>query len=114
MVRKMPAIGRITDSDTSWTISKTRGENSGRGQTDLFADFSDLFVDTVKHPGQVAHNPADQYLLKPLCDFLEYLVHGSASLAQQREAGQQGHERCQELKESCSNRKDFHVIFLLK
>ena len=28
MVRKMPAIGRITDSDTSWTISKTRGENS--------------------------------------------------------------------------------------
>ena len=28
MVRKMPAIGKMADSDTPWTISKTRGENS--------------------------------------------------------------------------------------
>ena len=64
-------------------------------------------------PGQVAHDPADQYLLEPLGDFLEYLVHGPPSLAQQREPGQQAHEGREKLKERGCNRKEFHICVLL-
>ena len=92
---------------------KDPGRKLGGGQADLLADLAHLLVDRIKHPGQVAHDPADQYLLEPLGDFLEYLVHGPPSLAQQREAGQQAHERREKLKERGCNRKDFHIRFLL-
>ena len=65
MVRKMPAIGKIADSDTPLDHLKDPGRKLGGGQADLLADLAHLLVDRIKHPGQVAHDPADQYLLEP-------------------------------------------------
>ena len=90
---------------------KDPGRKLGGGQADLLADLAHLLVDRIKHPGQVAHDPADQYLLEPLGDFLEYLVHGPPSLAHQREPGQKAHEGREKLKERGCNRKDFHICF---
>ena len=91
---------------------KKLGRKLGGGQADLLADLAHLLVHAVEHPGQIPHDPADQYLLEPLGDFLEYLVHGPPSLAQQREPGQQAHEGREKLKERSCNRKDFHNVFL--